>query len=79
MVKLKIKNDNAEDEVKVPELTLYLETDDKGGVTLYANSANDIVWDILSITPEGKYRLAACLGENIGLQVDESGYIKKEG
>ena len=80
MVKLKIREeDRAKEEVdKVPELEFYLEVDASGNLILHAvaNGFED-GWEILYITPEGKYTLAVGLDGSIGLQVTKEGRIKR--
>lgn len=79
MVKLKIKNDGSKDN-DVPELEFYLKVDDSGDLILYADETKDgtVTWEILCITPRGKYILSSNIPDNIGLQVTKDGCIKKE-
>ena len=79
MVKLKIRNDDVEDGVKIPELTFYLHLEDSGGLCLSANdNIDNLQWEILSITPEGKYILNTDISSTIGLQVTNNGCIRRE-
>ena len=79
MVKLKIRNDDVEDEVKIPELTFYLHLEDSGDLCLRANdNIDNSQWEILSITPEGKYILSTDISSTIGLQVTNNGCIRRE-
>ena len=79
MVKLKIRGNSKTDEAeKVPELEFYLELDDdSGNLILHADADDGGEWEILYITPEGKYSLATDVGDHIGLQVTRDGRIKR--
>jgi hypothetical protein len=59
-------------------LGFRLELDGNGGVNIRAFEDGDegMDWEIATITPEGTLALASSIGDDIGLQVDKSGYIK---